>query len=351
MPNEAAPILVTGAAGYLASWIVSQLLDEGQAVHGTVRSLADGGRIAHLKALGERYPGRLKLFEADLLAPRSFDAAMAGCRTVIHAASPYSVNEPRDAERDLVAPARDGTRNVLGSVERTASVTRVVVTSSVVALYNDACSLASRAGHLVTDRDVSDIRDVSDNPYAYSKTVAERAAWEIHDAQSRWSMVTVHPGAILGPSLSTRRDATSVDMMIKFLDGSYRPGVPRLWLGFVDVRDVALVHVRAAFDAPDRARFVAVSETMTLLELARQMDPAAAGLRNRLPRRESPKALVWLIAPFVGLRRRYVQRNVGHPLAFDASGTRDALGIVFRPVARTVDDHIRQIARDGMVRG
>lgn len=76
MNNISKTIVVTGAAGYLASWVVKQLIEKGHKVHGTVRSLEDISKVAHLLELAEAMPDQLKLFEADLMQDGSFDAAM-----------------------------------------------------------------------------------------------------------------------------------------------------------------------------------------------------------------------------------------------------------------------------------
>ncbi len=129
-----ARVLVTGAAGYLASWVVKRLLEQGHSVHGTVRSLKDDRKLTHLQRLSEAHPGQLVLFEADLLGAQGFDAAMQGCSSVLHTASPYKLGPSADPERELIAPAVNGTRHVLDAVNRTPSVERVVITSSIVAM-------------------------------------------------------------------------------------------------------------------------------------------------------------------------------------------------------------------------
>jgi nucleoside-diphosphate-sugar epimerase len=343
-------VLVTGASGYLASWVVKELLDAECIVHATVRKLNDDDKIAHLQEMANAYPGKLKLFAADLLTPDSFDAAMTGCGAVIHTASPYFHEKPKDIELELIKPAVNGTMNVIASVNRTASVKRVVLTSSIAALYDDNCDAQAYPGNTVTERHINSNQDMTHNSYAYSKTAAETAAWQSQKLQSRWDMVSIHPGAIFGPSLSKRVDATSVGMVVQFLNGSFRMGVPRLWLGVVDVRDVARTHVQALLVPTAHGRYIAVAESMTLLQAAGLMRPTDAGLPDKLPRRESPKSLVWLIAPFVGLQRDYVMRNVGHPINFDNARSKSELGIVYRLPADTFNDHIRQIIADGLVK-
>ena len=341
--------LVTGAAGYLASWVVQQLLRDGHAVHGTVRSIKDAAKLHHLHDLAKKHPGQFTLFEADLQRPGSFDAAMNGCSSVIHTASPYFVHKPKDIQRELIQPALDGTRDVLASVARTHSVTRVVLTSSIAALYGDARDLAEVPDRTVREQSINPNQDPGRNSYAYSKTVAERAAWDEQRKQQRWDLITIHPGAIFGPSLSRRTDATSVDMMVQFLNGSFRTGVPRLMLGLVDVRDAAQAHVTAALSSQARGRYIVVGESLRLLEMAKLMRVKDFGLVDKLPRGEAPKALLWLIAPFVGLQRDYVARNVGHDIHFDSSRSRTELGLHYRGAAETLNDHIRQLVQDKLV--
>jgi len=344
------PVLVTGGAGYLSSWVVEKLLNQGHVVHATVRNLSDRSKIQHLLDLSDRYPNKLSLFEADLLVEGSFDGPMAGCSIVIHTASPYFLEKPKDPEAQLMRPALNGTLNVLASVNKTETVKRVVLTSSIAALYNDACDVGPSVNHTVQETDINPNKDIRHNPYAYSKTIAEQAAWEAQKKQVRWDLITIHPGAMFGPSLSKRVDATSVGMIIQFLDGSFRSGVPRLWLGVVDVRDVALAHVQAAVLSAARGRYIIVANSLSLYEISKLMRVEEFGIKNKLPKGEANKALIWLIAPLVGMQRRYVARNVNYPVHFNNDRSKLELGIKYRQPAETFNDHIRQIVKDGLIR-
>jgi nucleoside-diphosphate-sugar epimerase len=138
-----APVLVTGGRGYIASWIVRYLLEEGHTVRATVRDPNRASGLEHLHRLSEAHPGQLTLHAADLLADASFSAPMADCQLVIHTASPFLVGRIRDPQRQLIRPALEGTQNVLGSVNATDSVRRVVLTSSVAAIYGDNVDTSS----------------------------------------------------------------------------------------------------------------------------------------------------------------------------------------------------------------
>ena len=149
--DQTKPVLVTGGTGYLASWIVKQLLDEGRDVRTTVRNLAQKDKYAHLTEIAVKSKGKLQLFEADLLKSGSFSEAMKGCELVIHTASPFKISGIKNAQKELVEPALEGTRNVLDSVNKTESVKRVVLTSSVVAVYGDTIDIAKTEKGIFTE--------------------------------------------------------------------------------------------------------------------------------------------------------------------------------------------------------
>lgn len=131
------PVMVTGGTGYMASWIIKMLLEEGISVNATVRDPLDIQKVGHLTALTKGSPGKLKLFKADLLDSGSFDEPMQGCELVIHTASPFFITRIRNPEEELLRPAKEGTRNILETAKRTPSIKRVVLTSSVVAIFGD----------------------------------------------------------------------------------------------------------------------------------------------------------------------------------------------------------------------
>ena len=110
------PVLVTGASGYIASWVIQKLLTQGYTVHATVRDLNKTQSFAHLSKIADSSAGTLKLFKANLLEPNSFKEAMQDCEIVFHMASPFVVTNYKDAVKDIIEPAVLGTENVLNTV-------------------------------------------------------------------------------------------------------------------------------------------------------------------------------------------------------------------------------------------
>ncbi|KRA39194.1 MULTISPECIES: NAD-dependent epimerase/dehydratase family protein [unclassified Nocardioides] len=344
--DPTAPVLVTGGSGYVASWIVRQLLEDGRTVRATVRNPQKPKGLEHLHALSEAHPGRLTLHQADLLDEGSFTAAMDGVELVIHTASPFLLGKVKDPQAQLVDPALEGTRNVLASVNATDSVKRVVLTSSVVALHGDNCDVVGRP---VTEADWNTTSSLEHQPYPYSKTVAEKDAWSIAEAQERWDLVTIHPGLVLGPALTTSSVSGSMDTMKHFTDYSLTLGVPKLYLGVVDVRDVARAHIAAGFTPEAKGRYVTNADSISMLGIGRVL-AKTFGNKLTFPRMIAPKAAVKLSAPLAGLTREFVEKNVGHPLAYDSSRTTAELGIDFRPVADTITEHYQQMIDDGLAK-
>eukprot|EP01113_Clastostelium_recurvatum_P028070 TRINITY_DN339_c0_g2_i2.p1 TRINITY_DN339_c0_g2~~TRINITY_DN339_c0_g2_i2.p1 ORF type:complete len:339 (+),score=75.85 TRINITY_DN339_c0_g2_i2:510-1526(+) len=260
LPSQRAKmkVLVTGASGFVAGELIKQLFARGFQVRGTVR---DVSKYDYLRTM---YP-QLELFPADLLAPGSFDEAVQGVDVVFHTASPFffSVNDP---QKDLVDPALNGTKNVLSSVDKSPSVKRVVLTSSVAAVAGKS---KQTPDHVFTEEDWNEDSTVSFEPYRYSKTVAEKAAWDINKGKP-WTLVTICPTFVLGPVQTKRADAASIKTAIGFLNGSMKEtGVPPNCFGIVDVRDVAAAHIEAAVRQEAHGRYIISSPTgVSQLELA-----------------------------------------------------------------------------------
>ena len=342
------PVLVTGANGYVASWLVKRLLERGFDVHGTVRDPLNPDKTDHLKGIAEGCPGSLSLFRADLLDPDGFDRAMTGCGLVFHTASPLIVRDVEEPLRELIEPATAGTSNVLRTANRTPSVRRVVLTSSIVAVYGDAADLETLGEDAFDESHWNATSNENHQPYSYSKTLAERLAWKIAAGQERWDLVVVNPGLVLGPGLSRHTKAEGVLVMRDFGNGYYRFGAPELEFAIVDVRDVAEGHIRAGLQPDAHGRHILVSESLSLIEIA-------AILRSRFgdgfpfPLRTVSNTAALMLASRRAIPQAVAKRNLGYPLRFDSRRAEEALGMTFRPASESIIDHFRQLMDDGLV--
>ena len=250
-------------------------------VHAAVRDPENTAKVAHLTAMG----GDLKLFKADLLDAGSYAEAMAGCSIVFHTASPFTSNI-KDPQRDMVDPALKGTENVLASAGETKSVKRVVLTSSCVAIYGDSADIAAYPNGTMTEDQWNTTSTLHHQTYSYSKTVAEKRAWEMAEAQDGYKLVVINPGFVIGPGTMASPTSESFTLMKQLTDGTMATGAPDFDIGCVDVADVALAHIRAAYIPKAEGRHICVSERRTFLAMAQAM--RAGGIEGRLPKRNAP---------------------------------------------------------------
>jgi nucleoside-diphosphate-sugar epimerase len=256
-------VLVTGGSGFVGAHCILQLLAAGHQVRTTVRSLKREGDVRAMLEQGGAEPGgRLSFVAADLEGDAGWADAVSGCEYVLHVASPFPPGVPRHAD-ELIVPAREGALRVLRA-SRDARVRRVVLTSSFAAVGY---------GHEPREEPFDETSwtnlDADLSPYVRSKAVAERAAWDfIAREGGSLELSVVNPVAVLGPVLGPDY-STSIQLVQRMMDGSL-PGVPRLYFGLVDVRDVADLHLRAMTDPAARGeRFLAVAgDFMAMRDIA-----------------------------------------------------------------------------------
>ena len=239
------PVMVTGATGYVAGWIVKRLLEEGLTVHAAVRDPENKEKLKYLNQLAHETGGTIKYFNTDLLEPGSYSESMVGCQVVFHTASPFTI-DVKDPQKELVDPAKLGTRNVLEEVNRTPSVKRVVLTSSCAAIYSDNADLHATPNNIFTEELWNTSSSLEYGAYSYSKTEAEKEAWAIHDNQERWELVVVNPSLVIGPGINPHATSESFHIIRQFGDGTMKSGAPRVGFGVVDVRDLAQSSTRCA---------------------------------------------------------------------------------------------------------
>jgi len=291
-------VLVTGATGFIAQHCILQLLEAGYDVRGTARG---GNRTAEVSAilsphLSDAARARLDGFEvvaADLTSDEGWASAVAGCRYVMHVASPL----PRDAvkdENELIVPARDGTLRVLRAAND-AGVERVVLTSSISAII-----YGNDRSRTFTEEDWSNLAGERIGAYDKSKTIAERAAWQYMEsvkATSSMQLAVINPGLVLGPLLSS--DWGTSGEMVKRILSHQVPAIPNINFATVDVRDVASAHVRA-MEIPEAAgqRFLCAEANHSMMEMAKILKARYNPQGFKVPTQRLPSIAVRAMAIF-----------------------------------------------------
>ncbi|MEL6562582.1 MAG: NAD-dependent epimerase/dehydratase family protein, partial [Bacteroidota bacterium] len=342
--DKSKPVLVTGATGYVAGWLVKKLLEDGITVHAAVRNPDKQEKIAHLNAIAEKSSGSIKYFKSDLLTEGSYKEAMEGCELVYHTASPFTVNV-KDPQKELIDPALNGTANVLNTANEVSSVKRVVVTSSCAAIYTDAIDCQKAPGGVLNEDIWNTTASIDYQPYSYSKTLAEKKAWEINKAQNRWDLVTINPCLVLGPALNPQVVTSESFNILKQLgDGTMKMGAPKMGIGLVDVRDVADAHYQAGYVPEANGRYITAGHNTDFLELGTVLQ-GKYGNRYPLPSKAMPKWLLMLVGPMANklFTRDLIRNNVNVEWKADNSKIKKELGIRFKPMKTTMEDSFQAL--------
>ncbi|KAJ7064076.1 D-lactaldehyde dehydrogenase [Mycena amicta] len=244
-------VLVSGANGYIAVWVVRSLLEAGFSVRGAVRS-ADKG--THLSELFASYGDKFEVvLVEDITKEGAFDEAVKGMDAIEHTASPFHFNAEDPAE--LLEPAIKGTIGILESALKHApTVKRIVVTSSVAAVLNVSDKPQTLNESNWNEQAVQEVeekgRDASAaSKYRASKMLAERAAWkfvEEHKSEIGWDLVCVNPPLVVGPTIHAVSSPTGLNTSAFFMWNAFtKPGAAAGGGCWVDVRDLAAAHVQA----------------------------------------------------------------------------------------------------------
>jgi dihydroflavonol-4-reductase len=337
MAHSDGAVLVTGGTGFLGGWCIAQLLDRGHDVRCTVRDLKREQAVRDtVKAAGVDADSRLQVLAADLTSDTGWPDAVAGCRYVLHVASPFPPTQPKDPQ-ELIVPARDGALRVLRAALE-AGVERIVLTSSVAAVRG---SRESSSATPYTEAEWTDGNDPNRTPYVRSKTLAERAAWDlVQEAGARERLAVVNPGAIIGPALNDDH-SYSLQAIERLLRGM--PAVPRIGFTFVDARDVADLQIRAMTNpAAGGERFIAADQWLWFADVAKILRERLGENAGKVPTRVAPDFLVRVLARFDGSVRSIVG-DLGKRTWMSSEKARSTLGWTTRPVESSVEETARSL--------
>ncbi len=333
-------VFVSGGSGYIAGFLIRQLIDAGWMVHTSIRDLAKEGAVRATLSVDN---SKLKVFAADLMSDAGWAEAMAGCSHVAHVASPLPTDAPKH-EDELIVPARDGALRALKAA-KAVGVKRFVMTSSMAAIAYGHGGTKS----VFTEADWTD--PTSPDAYAYvrSKTIAERAARDWVAAEGGdMEFCTVNPSLVLGP-LQSGDFSTSLEAIKKLLEGSM-PGMPNLGFGIVDVRDVADMHVRC-LTAPNMAgeRFICSGPFLMMDQVAAILREGLGPQARKVPKLKLPNWLVRIAARFDPVISQVIG-ELGKRRESPPVHAREVLGWVPRPAAESILDTARDMIRLGIVK-
>lgn len=336
----AGTVLVTGGSGYIAGFLIRQLIAEGWTVRATIRSLAREAEVRRALSVDD---AKLSFFAADLMADAGWAEAAAGCSHAAHVASPLPAARIKDPQ-ELIVPARDGALRALKAA-RDAGLKRFVMTSSVAAIaYGHG-----RDRTVFTEADWTNTASPDAYPYVQSKAIAERAARDWVAAEGGGlEFVTVNPSLVAGPLMSPDFSA-SVEAVQKLLSGAL-PGCPDFGFAVVDVRDVADLHVRA-LNASGMAgeRFIAAGPFLKMVEIARILKRELGNDARKVPTRRLPDFLVRFSALFDPVVRQVIG-ELGNTRETPATHARETLGWTPRPVEETLVACARSLIDLGVVK-
>ncbi|XP_031488294.1 cinnamoyl-CoA reductase 1-like isoform X1 [Nymphaea colorata] len=308
-------VCVTGAGGYVGSWLVKILLSEGYIVHGTVRD-PDDKKNEHLKLQGNSC-GKLQLFKADLLNYPEMSAAITGCEGVFHVASPLPAHAVHDPQKEVIDPAVTGTLNVVKASKEN-GIRRVVIVSSVAAVvvspslpkdsYDESCW--SDLDHC----------KMMKKWYYVSKTMAESLAWEYAE-ENGLDLVTICPSLVLGPMLQPTVNVSSL-VLIKLLKGE-KDAV--IYSGMVDVRDLCEALVLLFEKAEASGRYICSAHHLRASVLVEK-------LKGMYPKYNYPDQYI----------------GFGHEVPLSSKKLQN-LGWRFRPLEETLADSVQSLLKHGIV--
>lgn len=333
-------VFVSGGSGYIAGFVIRQLVEQGWSVQTTIRNL---GRESEVRAALGVDNGKVRFFAADLMSDDGWAEAMAGCTHAAHVASPLPANAPQH-EDELIVPAREGALRALRAA-KAAGIKRFVMTSSMAAIAYGHPREQTR----FTEADWTNVDSPDAYAYVKSKTLAERAArhWVAAEGGGM-EFVTVNPSLVLGP-LQSGDFSTSLEAIKKLLEGSI-PGLPNFGFGVVDVRDVADMHLRC-LTAPNMAneRFICSGPFLMMPEIAQILRAGLGPQARKVPKLQLPNWAVRLAARFDPVIRQVIG-ELGCRRESPADHAREVLGWVPRPVEESVLDTARDMIRLGIVK-
>jgi len=340
-------VLITGASGYIGKHITLQLLNQGYEVRASVRNLSKSAEVISAVEPGlvdkSKLDKRLTFVELDLEKDAGWDVALTGIDVLMHTASPFPIASPKD-ENELIRPAVDGTLRALRAA-KSAGVKRVILTSSVAAIYG--CELP--AGKTEYDETMwTDVtHPIGRGAYTKSKTLAEKAAWDfVKDQAPEIALTTINPVLVLGAPLD-KNFGSSISLVERVLKGK-DPMLPDTRFSIVDVRDVAQMHVAAiSNDSTKNERLLAASATYSFVGIAKYLKTIYP--MSKAKTAQAPSALIKVLSLFDG-DIKTILPMLGKPMLISGAKATRILGINFIPADVAIRESAEYLVKNGFIK-
>ena len=332
-------VLVTGATGFIGLHCIDQLLNQGYAVNGSLRSPKRKDEIINALKSNNTPTENLNLFIFNLNEDDGWDEGMQGCDYLLHVASPISVHA--HDEDFFVKPAVAGVKRAFKFAKKH-NIKKVVLTSSVAAIIE-----TNEDKEYFDETDWSDPKSAGISHYAKSKTLAEKAAWDfIKEHENPFELAVINPALVTGPSLTMDLGESnkSIEMVVT---GKMPVAIP-MQFGYVDVRDVATAHILAMQSASSNGERFALSEKdLSYKDIAKLLKD------NGFKKAPSISVPVWL-AKFLANFNKELKITVpfmGKVRSLSkTSKAKDVLGWNPRPAEESVLDIANQIKEMGLIK-
>jgi len=335
-------VLVTGASGYIGSYLVSEFLKRGHDVRATVRNAEDREKVGYLLNLVSDTTGQLEIVGADLLQSGAFDLAIKGCEWVSHNAAVVLMTAD-DPQKKILDPAGEGTKNIINAVKKDGGVEQICMMSSIAAVVNTK----RREGHIYNEANWNDDATLEGSPYSLAKAQSEKLMTDFCKDPKNPKLSVINPSFVFGPLLSKLHVSSSPSLVRDVLLNTFK-GCPKFGLGIVDVRDVA----KAAVESLERqvqGRFILNAESIWWKQMAEI-------LKNKFPNapistRTIPNIFMYVASIFdKRLSFSFIRNNINRKDQFSNERLKNDLGINPRSVKESLIDTANSLYELGIVK-
>ena len=327
-------VLVTGATGFIGSWVVKLLLERGAHVRAAARSL---DKAEFLKKMNKGNGAILDIVKMDLLDLSEVETAVHGCEQIIHCAAALPVGSKND-QTDILDPSIQGCKNLVIAMDKFGGVKNLIHTSSVAAIRDPR----KGNGAMHNREDWCTGASLEKNPYGFAKTEAEIIIrkWVESKPKPKPRLITIHPSVVFGPILHPSHSEGSMAYIKHFVKGP--KFVIKSSLEFVDVRDVALAHVNALEFGDDGQRYILHAHRMWMQEVGELLQKERP--EKKWAKRVIPKPIAFIFAIFhPKLTVEQLRKTWGKWTDFDCQDMEEKLQIKLKTKEETILKSIQSL--------